>query len=161
MPTPAAETDEVDNAGDVLDITIPPTMPEVNDLEEAWRRRMSLHEPTFEARRDAAWFHTCITVALVGMLIIWTVTHGVAPGLDAEVGIAFLILHFGAWITGWLALDASTDAWKLHTVELEKFGTVNREGLDHQHRAALAMGVLAAGCLLANTAMVVSALLAG
>ncbi len=149
-PTPTTHVTGDDPAYN--DITIPPNAPPMRSSQ------LPPREQTYEGRRDAAWFHTTVTIGLVGMMTLWTMMR-VAPGSDATVSIANLILHFGAWITGFLALEASVDAWRLHRNELMRYGATTVEGLDFQSRTVLIMGSVAGLLLFANTAMVVSALL--
>lgn len=113
-------------------------------------------ENTFEGRRDTAWFHTAATTTLVGMLLLWTAWQGQAPGEAANTGIANLILHLGAWMTGALAVDAAVDAWRLRREELAQFpgGLVGREP-----NTLMPLGSVAVVALIANTAMVLAALL--
>lgn len=151
-PTPS---DRPSPGEDAYDITIPPTLPTA-PTGSGWQAPTA-PEATYASRRDAAWLHTVATGGLVSLLLGWTATRGEAPGLDAQVGVANLVLHFGVWITGWLALDAATDAWLLHRAELDRFGAAG-EHLDRQSRTALALAAVAAGALIANTAMVLSAL---
>lgn len=135
-----------------LDITIPPTI----EPQGGW---VEIDENSFEGRRDTAWFHTAITCALVGMLLIWAGTPGEAPSMAARTGVANLILHFGAWITGFLAIDAAIDAWRLRRDEQEQFGGGYDARSDVIGRSVMLLGLIAAFALLANTALVVAALL--
>lgn len=146
---------------DDYDITIPPAMTGPQPVVETmvWSRDDEL-QPTYESRRNTAWFHTWIAAVLVFMLGAMMVGSGQAPAVDARLGVANLILHFGAWLTGWLALDAALDAWRLHRDELARFGATTSEGLDIQSRTVLVLGMVASAALLLNTVMVVSAIVA-
>jgi hypothetical protein len=93
------------------DITLPPA-------EECYTPAPASPAAAAGADPDAAlrqvMFHTLATTALTGMFLAWTLGRGAVPALDPVVGPANLVLHLGALLTAWLALDGAQARWREH-----------------------------------------------
>lgn len=126
------------------DITIPPTPHMRRDLDpmapgsEAWRKE----------RKETAAFHGVATIALSGMLVVWTFSRGAVPALDPRAGLLLLVLQLGACVTGWLALESVRDLQRVTSED------------DPALPSWLSLlGVAGVASLLLNTAMAFAALL--
>lgn len=106
QPAPVHEDGPSLDLGD-LDWTIPP---DPTPGGSSWSRG-SLG---WAARRfrDAV-MHATVSFALTGLLVGWWIASGTMPTADPTAGPMALVLHVGAFLTGWFALRAAVDTWQV------------------------------------------------
>jgi hypothetical protein len=129
----------------VHDITIPPTDPGRPVDSAASRLAMWIQE-----RNETAVFHGLATALFTTLLLGWTVSNGQVPALHPHVGVLLLVLHLGAWVTGWLSFEATLDLSRA-----AQAGSLT----DALPPRVTFVSVLSACALLLNTAMVIAAVL--
>jgi hypothetical protein len=104
--TPLPEEGPALDLGD-LDWTIPPdsqpgTSPGSSGPSLGWVAR----------RIRTAMLHAGASLAATGVTLAWWGASGMLPTTDPTIGVVALLLHIGAFVTAWLALRASIDAWQ-------------------------------------------------
>lgn len=118
MARPEGELDETHVEETHVDITMPPTIPELQAFETTLHTQPDLSKKSPEQAAidhvGRAIFHAMASLGVTGMLVAWWVGRGQVPALDAQLGAAFLVMHMGAWLTAWLAIEAAVDSYRIN-----------------------------------------------